>query len=122
MAERVWITSWEIQCCGDPIAVGDLVELRVARDLDLDYFERVIGPTRAAELTATEERHDPSKNCTEISGRVESIESVLCQFAPKDGIGYPVPGTAVTTSLDRADGWESEPDGLDFVGYIVRLS
>ncbi|MCU0311354.1 MAG: hypothetical protein MUE36_10475 [Acidimicrobiales bacterium] len=122
MAEVVWVTSWEIQCCGDPIAVGELVAWTATRNIDLDYLGWVIGPTSAAEVTAAEEHHVPDEDWIEISGKVESIESVLCEFAPKEGVRYPVAGTAVITSVDRADGWESEPEDLVFVGYRVRLS
>ena len=95
-----------MQCCGDPFKDGDRVEWTLSSENDLHWLEM---PT--------------------TTGVVNRIQAVRCRFAAALGaVGgdpemlYPVPGSGEMTIIHRADGWDTESDGLRFNGYLVDLS
>ena len=111
--------SWQMQCCGDPIHVGQVVNLSCIKDkpytcacgIDIDFDE---------------EHHDRVPNCF-IRGKVKRIRSVFVdRFA---GTGRHIDNPDNTFSIidvQYIDGWEC-PDcyghrkGDDASFYIITL-
>ena len=126
MQRVVWVDSWQIQCCGDPIDVGGTVSWTLSSSFDRPFLRSVIGD-HAEGITHAEDHHgDLPEGSPRTEGVVESISAAFCEYAPRRGgperTLYPVEGTEVLQPREHADGWEVEPDGLRFVGYMVRLS
>jgi hypothetical protein len=127
---NVWVECWELQCCGEPFAVGDEVEwglLPVNAD-DRSYFTNGLGAEAAGRLTHCERHHEDvnEKQPVPTRGVVRSITAAYWERAPRPGgkprVFYTVPGTTVFETRDGADGWELEKDGLGFEGYVVELA
>ena len=120
---RIWVEAWQLQCCGDPFEVGQLVSWTVTSVVDREYLVNVIGEEAAAAVTDHEDHHDVAEgDVRPLSGTVRDIAAVSCHFAPQGRALYPVPGTAVVEMRSRADGWEREDESLKFLGYIVTPS
>jgi hypothetical protein len=119
---RIWVEAWQLQCCGDPFEVGELVSWTVAEAVDREYLATVIGEEAAATVSDYEDHHDVAgDDVRPLSGTVKEISAVSCHFALQGRALYPVPGTAVVEARSRADGWEHERESLRFLGYIVSL-
>ena len=43
-AGAVWIDAWQMQCCGDPFAVGDRVAWTVSNAVEREWLETLVGP------------------------------------------------------------------------------
>ncbi len=134
MERRVFVESWQWQCCGEPFAVGDTVTWIVAPNVDREWFTNLLHDDAAMPITDVEDHHSTEQGEIErITGTVGAIDAVFCQYAPKpagpQNSLYPVPGTDVFEPRTRADGWEHEdhrgPSEGDrwrsFVGYLVSL-
>jgi hypothetical protein len=122
---RVWIDSWQMQCCGDPFRVGQVVQFTTTSDVDRDYLGVVMGEDAAAALTDYEDHHELEIGpMTPLTGTVERIEAVSCQYERVDHMLCPSAGTAHIVLRDEATGWEPEDDGegLRFVGYVVTVA
>ena len=128
---RVWLESWEWQCCGEPFAVGSEVEWGLMPILpdDRSYLVDGLGSELVDGITHFETHHadlDEDPRPTPTPGRVASITAVYWARAPRsseENVYYPVPGTAVLEARDRAGGSEPETDdGPQFEGYIVELA
>jgi hypothetical protein len=123
---RVWVDSWQMQCCGDPIRVGGEVRWTL-QEPDLDFARTVLGDTVAMTITHAEEHHGGLPGDTPATvGTVTAIKAVFCMYAagrvPFERTLYPVTGSAVVRDRAEADGWEPEDGGLQFVSYLVDLS
>jgi hypothetical protein len=128
----VWVDGWQMECCGDPFAVGSTIAWRVSRVPDDDFLGSVLGTGEASEVTASYEHHGDREQMAGLTGVVRRIRAVFCDYgieAPEAKVARPVAGTGSTTELDAVDrGGVSElgPDGLPrlthrFVGYLVDL-
>lgn len=120
----VWVDGWQMQCCGEPFAVGSQVSWTLG-DADTDWLGAVLG-ARAAGVDAAEEHHGGlSEEIPEIAATVSGISAVHCCYAPAPGgdpkVLYPVRDSAVLTELTMADGWTPDLDDLRFAGYLVDL-
>ncbi len=116
-----------MQCCGTPFADGDTVDWTLVADVDGDWLREVAGPDTAATVTRRQEEHGGAPEHTAVTrGVVTAIHAVRCKMAPRPGddprARHPVPGSARITLVHSADGWDSEEDGLSFVGYVVDLA
>jgi len=122
----VWVDDWQMQCCGEPFAVGSPVSWTL-EDPDPDWLAAIVGDDLAARVDAAEEHHrgGPEQG-PRTDGTVLSIRTVHCRYEAADPehpqMMSPVPGSGVVTGTDTADGWEAERDGLAFVGYLVQLA
>ncbi len=125
---RVWLENWEWQCCGEPFALGSEVlwDLVPADDEFRSWLGTPLGAAVVGSITHYETHHGNGKdvNPTSTRGRVDSIDAVYWQLAPRPGgdprVLYPVAGTGALESRERADGREPETDGgPSFGGYIV---
>jgi uncharacterized protein DUF6578 len=128
---RVWITDWELQCCGDPFSVGMPVswDLVPADAAFREWIEPPLGAALAASISHYETHHHDGEETqpTLTPGRVEAIDAVFWRDAPRADedprVRYPVAGSAIRERRQHADGWEtSSHDGLHFHGYIVELA
>ncbi len=122
----VWVQDWQMQCCGEPFAVGDEVAWTL-RGMDSEWLEEVLDADVARGVNAAEEHHGGVGEDAEVTvGTVVSIEAVHCRYAPRpDGherMFHPVPGSGAVSAVDSADGWTPDRGDLTFVGYMVRLT
>ena len=113
----VYYESWQLQCCGSPFSVGDVVEWkgtllsekRDAHGITIDFEEEHhVGYTH------------------KVKGTVEKIISERSEFPKGNRIVYYEQAPIVRTELQHADGWESdyrddETTERTFWGYIVVL-
>lgn len=120
----VWVDGWQVQCCGEPFAVGSQVSWTL-RDVDSDWLRAVLGD-RAAGIDLAEEHHsDLSEEVTVASATVSGISAVHCRYAPSPGtdskVLHPVRDSGVVSEMTRADGWTPDRGDLRFAGYLVDL-
>ena len=121
----VWVSSWQMECCGDPFAVGDRVEW-TAEETDDEWFAAALGPEMAGRITHSEEHHDDGREgLLHISGVVVSIAQAWCAYGPQgpdSRVRYPITGTAkfVDVRDDTIPDGRAFPD-LHFNGWVVEL-
>jgi uncharacterized protein DUF6578 len=116
----VWMSDWELECCGEPFAVGTRVRWTVVKP-DREWLTSVLGD-RAATVTHMEEHHHPPDGASSVvTGTVRRIWAVSCRYAPRPDddprVLHPVPGTAVLKKLTTATGHEPEAQP----GYLIEL-
>ncbi len=124
---RVWVDAWQMQCCGEPFAVGDTVRWTL---LEQPSADEVLdsGGRREAVATHVEEHHGGApEDAPQTGARVRRILAVTVEHAEVPGAERTfasVPGSGRTQQRWRVDGWERElpPDGTRvFTGYLVDL-
>ncbi|MCP2636249.1 hypothetical protein K0817_006655 [Microbacterium sp. HD4P20] len=79
--ERVWLTGWEWDCCGDPFTVGDRIDLNVSREVR-GWFTEMLGPELADSLDAIESHHD-EPGPDRLTGTVTAIHAVTLEHAER---------------------------------------
>lgn len=125
----VWVDAWQMQCCGDPFAVGTWVEWTLDEESDRDWLTAILGGDFAQQITHSEEHHGGLRDdAPATAGRVTRIRAVSSRFGPDPAsasaatpVQVPIPGTAEVVDVDIADGWYNETDGLQFNGYVVDI-
>ena len=121
----VWVDAWQLQCCGEPFSVGDVVTWTLSSEPDREWLSNAIGATPANSVTHAEGHHgDLPESCPRTTGRVTAIKSAFCRYAPvraDDKTLYPVSGSARLFDVTRADGWGKESGDVRFNGYLVTL-
>jgi hypothetical protein len=121
MSTTVWVTAWQLQCCGDPFDVGSAVRWTLVPP-DVEWLATVLGAELAEDVTGMEEHHDLLPGATEFAGRVRSIRAVVHELEQRSNTLHPVAGSTVLTEIETADGWYGEDGGgLGFAGYLVDL-
>ena len=118
---RVWVDSWQLECCGDAIAVGGDVSWNVV-DADSEELRGVLGEL-ASTVRYSEEHHGGShghgrSGGRTLEGRVARIDVVRTKYRPVEpGATLHVPD-ASTTHLEPAD----DVTGAEgATGYLVEL-
>lgn len=88
---RVWLESWEWQCCGDPFAVGDEVDLLVDTRTPSAAFVEDAGAALAATIDAIESHHQETPDVAEdrVRGRVDSIHAVVQEHVERRHLRRP---------------------------------
>lgn len=118
----VWVAAWQFQCCGQKFGVGDTVTWGLVPERS-SHLGALIGSRRAQEGAWSESHHGPGD--AELQrGRITSLEAVWVAFAPRQGSGgslEPVPGSAVTRAITRADVWAEPQGNLRFLGWLAEL-
>lgn len=118
----VWVDAWQFQCCGEGFGVGDTVTWGLMPQHS-NHLGTLLGSRRAQEVAWSESHHGPDEVLRQ-RGRIAALEAVWVAFAPRQGSGgslEPVPGTAVTRAIKRAD-VRAEPQGnLRFLGWLAEL-
>lgn len=128
MSELVYVSDWEIQCCGEDFAVGDRVEWPVLPVTGVEAYEPLLGPEVAPTLWgryASHEDEEPPR----VSGTVRGIRTVACRMAPLPPPAdqrelHTVPGSGRFEPIDAIDMWldlHGHPSGLHFTGWLVDL-
>ena len=118
----VWVTAWELQCCGDPFEVGADIAWSVSEAVDEEWLSATIG--NMAGLVTDVERHHDGDDIRELRGTVTQITAAWCQYQPISRRGrtlVPVHGSETFESRERADGWEPEGADRRFLGYLVEV-
>ena len=112
--------SWQMQCCGDPINIGQIVNLPC---INGDSYTCSCG----IEVNYSEEHHGGGANCL-ICGKVIKIRSVFVgHFAKSDLQNIDDPNNTFTIiDVENIDGWENPScyehrKGSDVCYYIITL-
>ena len=99
----VWMDDWQLQCCGDPFAIGSEVSWTVeptTGDGWHQYLAALLGADPGFTVDAIEDHHDQLPAGT---GR------------------YPVDGSGTLIDVRSADGSDESEGGRRFMGYLVQL-
>ncbi|NED94789.1 hypothetical protein G1H11_05640 [Phytoactinopolyspora alkaliphila] len=126
MRIRVWVDSWQMQCCGDPFKDGGTVEWTLDAEPDVDWFDTIAGAKLATSIEYQEEHHGGlPDDAPATRGVVQAIYKLRCRYTPhpdRNGtLLVPVPGSATMTQIHHATGWEDHSSESRFVGYVVDL-
>ena len=121
----VWYASWQMECCGDPFAVGEEVAWTVEGDVNDEWFSAALGPNMGASITHAEEHHSDEERLDKIEGRVLTITGAWCAFGPAkpgDRVHVPLGGSARFVEVRQAGAADrgTFPD-LRFNGWVVEL-
>jgi hypothetical protein len=120
----VWVDGWQMECCGDPFAVGSAVQWTVLTPPDLDWLSTILGDDAAQLIDAAEEHHGGDHGeLHAIEGAVRSINAVFCRYEMRESSDalYPVDGSGVLMPLSSVPRTDRADEGLNFVGYLVDL-
>jgi len=121
----VWYSSWQMECCGEPFSVGDVVAWSLAENPDVEWLEPVIGRDLAALVTHQEDHHALRDGAATRRARVLGIRCAYSSYAPgPDGDERtlrPVAGTAEIVPAQYVGGSESTGSKLHLNGYLVDL-
>ncbi|MFE7616476.1 DUF6578 domain-containing protein [Streptomyces sp. NPDC057496] len=122
MTLTIWVDDWQMQCCGERFAPGDVVSWTLL-EVDPEEYADVVGGERAAGIDFREEHHGEGEELAPTSVEVVSIDEVHCRYevppGATDRVNHPVPGTTVLVPVEAADGWAKARSGLRFAGYLV---
>ncbi|MFF4288848.1 DUF6578 domain-containing protein [Streptomyces sp. NPDC001633] len=125
MNTTVWMDSWQMECCGEPFALGSEVSWAVVAP-DREWLTKVLSAGTAATVDGVEEHHGGRpEQPAPVRGTVTGISAVHCRFAPLPGepghTRHPVPGSSTLTPLSSAPRWHADRGDLRFVGFLVEL-
>ncbi|MYX34948.1 MULTISPECIES: DUF6578 domain-containing protein [unclassified Streptomyces] len=122
MTLTIWIDDWQIQCCGQNFALGDVVSWNLL-EVDPEDYADVLGSERAAAIDFCEEHHGQEGEQEPTELQVLTIAEVHCRYEVRpDGAAtalYPLPGTTVLVPVRKADGWAKAQPDVRFAGYLV---
>ncbi|WUT01199.1 hypothetical protein OHA46_09020 [Streptomyces sp. NBC_00708] len=122
MMLTIWVDDWQMQCCGEPFASGDVVSWTLV-EVDPEDYADLVGEDRASEIDFCEEHHGVGEERAPASVEVVSVVEVHCRYGVPPGateqVNYPVPGTTVLVPVEEADGWAKDQPGVSFAGYLV---
>jgi Family of unknown function (DUF6578) len=123
----VWVASWQMECCGDPFAVGERVTWTTDDEVDDEWFVGALGLEKASRITHSEEHHaDRKDDLTEITGRVLSITRAWGAYGPRNPGGqihYPLADSQRFLNVRESNGVERYAfSDLTFNGWIVELA
>ncbi|MFJ6389541.1 DUF6578 domain-containing protein [Streptomyces sp. NPDC091972] len=122
MTLTIWVDDWQIQCCGQSFAPGDVVSWTLL-EVDPEDYGDVVGSQRADEIDFREEHHGQGEGHVPTSVEVVSIAEVHCRYevpaGATDHVHHPVPGTTVLVPTEEADGWAKARPDVRFAGYLV---
>lgn len=119
---RVWVDSWQMQCCGEAFELGATVQWTV-RPADKEWLASFLGAREASRFSSAENHHDDAGGRA-LTGRVLSIDAAYCRFVrsdPSSPLFVPLAASREFRKRSRVDGWEVEGDEVQFVGYAVDL-
>ncbi|WP_330344852.1 hypothetical protein OHA09_17075 [Streptomyces longwoodensis] len=122
MTLTIWVDDWQIQCCGQSFAPGDVVSWTLL-EVDPEDYADVVGRGCADEIDFREEHHGQGEGHAHTSVEVVSIAEVHCRYevppGATDDVNHPVPGTTVLVPAKEADGWAKARPDVSFAGYLV---
>lgn len=110
MERTVWVQDWQMQCCGEPFALGKRVSWPLSGEVDREYLGVVLGEQATAQSPTM--RTTTTRATRLIEGAVRSIDAVWCRFARRGWADffsfYLVPGTTLIESRTSATGGRSK--------------
>lgn len=128
---NVWIAEWEMECCGEPFAIGDFVQWPAVPVDRSEWLERLFHGTRIVvhySYGAHGDDGDGASLIRNVTGRVESIDAVTSAVVrtPIDAIGDSVEiaeGQVTRHPINRVMRQPPVQDTrtVEFVGYLVAL-
>ncbi|MGC4946012.1 DUF6578 domain-containing protein [Streptomyces sp. DT224] len=123
MTLTVWIDDWQMQCCGEPFAPGDVVSWTLM-EVDPEDYVDLVGGERAEGIDFREEHHGGGEGLPPVPLEVVSVVEVHCRYGVPPGatdrVNCPVPGTTVLVPVEGvADGWAEARPGVSFAGYLA---
>ena len=122
MTLTIWVDDWQLQCCGESFAPGDVVSWKLLA-VDPEDYADVVGSERAREIDFREEHHGQGEGQDPTPVEVVSVTEVHCRYGVPPGatdtMNCPVPGTTVLVPVDEADGWAKARPDVRFAGYLV---
>jgi hypothetical protein len=131
VTKRIWMDSWQMQCCGTPFEVGSVVtwDLVPVGSVRRGHLASFLGDEVANEISDWEEHHggggDDEPEGEATTGTVRAIELVYYEIAPPDAGRRDelvlVPGSTVSVSRSSAQTWEPTEEGLHHRGYIIDV-
>ncbi|MEU8579082.1 DUF6578 domain-containing protein [Streptomyces asoensis] len=122
MTLTIWVDDWQVQCCGQSFASGDVVSGTLL-EVDPEEYADVVGSELANEINFRAEHHGQGEGHAPTSVEVVSIAEVHCRYevppGSTDNVNYPVPGTTVLVPVKEADGWAKARPDVSLAGYLV---
>ncbi|MEV7322832.1 DUF6578 domain-containing protein [Streptomyces sp. NPDC093970] len=122
MTLTIWVDDWQMQCCGQSFAPGDVVSWTLL-EVDPEDYADVVGSEHAVEIDFREEHHGQEEGRAPNSLKVVSVAEVHCRYrvppGSMDKVNHPVPGTTVLVPVKAADGWAKARPDVSFAGYLV---
>lgn len=107
--------GWQMQCCGDPFAVGDEVDWPVNNGADIKL--KLDKPRLLDYCYEAHDRHD-----FKLRGKVLKIDALYYHYKPSAGNPkLMVPAYGFLKRVEKADGWDKKIDGAVFAAYLVSL-
>lgn len=120
----VWMDSWQMECCGDPFAVGDSVNWNLTPQVDDEWLTAALGAALADEISLSEEHHDERREVPPTRVTVRGIRCAYCEYGPHPDLKktlYPIPGTTELIQITQVDGSESRLSKRQFIGYVIEV-
>jgi hypothetical protein len=133
VAEVVWVSSWEMQCCGEPFSLGGAASWPVARTQSADWLEERFSRLSRARPSYQYSRHgvDEPDDLFTLTGAIRCIEALHYDLhaeddpnLPGDTSLFPTVGTERLTTVESDHMWEMEPNDMtrqSFAGWIVEV-
>jgi hypothetical protein len=119
---KVWYSDWQLQCCGAPFAVGDVIEWGISHGGHDEVLEDIFNETLAAQCFGSEEHHSDVDET--IQGTVTAIAVVraqLKQSANDPRTYFAAAGTGTADPTRQADGREGDRGDHRLFGYLVDI-
>ena len=114
----VFYDSWQMECCGTPFSVGDIVKWLVLK------AEQLNTPVNVGAINYCYEAHSSDwQNIFVLEGKVETIKILYHSYAPSENnprLLIPIGGK--TIDAENAKGFDKKVDDMEASGYIVVLN
>lgn len=114
---RVWLESWEWNCCGRPFWPGDTIDLMVDRPINAPLAE-LLGPYLSQTIDAVESHHEDG-GAIRLTGYVEAISGVVIEHVERR-VGLERQGSsddAAPREYRSQDGWMAR--SAPHPGYVI---
>lgn len=118
MKHYVFYECWQMECCGTPFKVGDLVKWLVYKT------ERLNTPVDVGVIDYCYEKHSSDwTSLFVLEGKVEEIKVLYQKYAPSnDNDRYLVPVGGEVVKTEIAKGFDGKLNEMEASGYIVLLN
>jgi len=122
MEAVVWVSEWEMACCGEPFSVGDRVSWHVVAEAETGgaWQAEIAAAAGGSSIDYCETHHEPyGDNASPLTGTVVRIRAIIRESASSAAnpiVFQSVPGTVGLrdlAALDRDSGWSSPETLLD---------
>lgn len=126
---RVWLTTWEWDCCGDPFGVGDDIEFGISARVPEPFVTDLLGSELAATIDAYESHHE-EEFPDRVRGRVIGIHAVVHDVEERRSLRRPGHGAPPDAAMPaEGEEWPMNRLGLGegvFVGsrpsrYVITI-